>query len=55
MLEAFHGQPNLKALEKAWPYLNDDDYHLRYAARIAIESGKTLILGMTELIRKRMI
>lgn len=37
MLEAFHGQPNLKALEKAWPYLNDDDYHLRYAARIAIE------------------
>ena len=37
MLEAFHGQPNLMALEKAWPYLNDDDYHLRYAARIAIE------------------
>ena len=37
MLEAFHGQPDPKALETAWPYLNDDDYHLRYAARIAIE------------------
>ena len=37
MLETFHGQPDPKALEKAWPYLNDDDYHLRYAARIAIE------------------
>ncbi len=37
MLEAFHGHPDPKALETAWPYLNDDDYHLRYAARIAIE------------------
>jgi putative heme-binding domain-containing protein len=37
MLETFHGQPDPKALETVWPYLNDDDYHLRYAARIAIE------------------
>ena len=37
MLEAFHGHPDPNALESAWPYLNDDDYHLRYAARIAIE------------------
>ncbi|MDC0157460.1 c-type cytochrome [Verrucomicrobia bacterium] len=37
MLEAFHGHPDPKALATAWPYLNDDDYHLRYAARIAIE------------------
>jgi len=37
MLEAFHGQSDPKALDAAWPYLNDDDYHLRYAARIAIE------------------
>jgi len=37
MLEAFHGQSDPKALDAAWPYLNDDDYHLRYASRIAIE------------------
>ncbi|MBU61264.1 MAG: heme-binding protein [Opitutae bacterium] len=37
MLEAFHGHPDPKAMETVWPYLNDDDYHLRYAARIAIE------------------
>jgi putative heme-binding domain-containing protein len=36
-LEAFHGGPNPKALEAAWPYLSSQDYHLRYAARIAIE------------------
>ena len=36
-LEAFHGKPNPAAIEKAWPYLSSDDYHLRYAARIAIE------------------
>jgi len=36
-LEAFHGQPNPDAVATAWPYLNSDDYHLRYAARIAIE------------------
>ena len=37
MLEAFHGHPDPKAVETAWPYLNSSDYHLRYAARIAIE------------------
>ncbi len=37
MLEGFHGYPNPKALDAAWPYLSSDDYHLRYAARIAIE------------------
>ena len=37
MLESFHGGPNPKAVETAWPYLKSKDYHLRYAARIAIE------------------
>ena len=37
MLESFHGAPNSKAIETAWPYLSNKDYHLRYAARIAIE------------------
>jgi putative heme-binding domain-containing protein len=37
MLEAFHGHPDPKAVETAWPYLSSEDYHLRYAARIAIE------------------
>jgi len=37
MLEGFHGHPDPKALATAWPYLNNEDYHLRYAARIAIE------------------
>ena len=37
MLESFHGHPDPKAAEAAWPFLGSDDYHLRYAARIAIE------------------
>ena len=37
LLESFHGAPNPQAIEKAWPYLHSTDYHLRYAARIAIE------------------
>ena len=37
MLESFHGAPNPKAIETAWPYLSNKDYHLRYAARLAIE------------------
>ncbi|MEM7391862.1 MAG: c-type cytochrome [Verrucomicrobiota bacterium] len=37
MLEAFHGGSDPKALETAWPYLSNEDYHLRYAARIAVE------------------
>jgi putative heme-binding domain-containing protein len=36
-LEAFHGHPDRGAVAAAWPHLNSDDYHLRYAARIAIE------------------
>ncbi len=36
-LESFHGHSDPKALAAAWPYLSSDDYHLRYAARIAIE------------------
>ena len=37
LLESFHGAPNPQAIEKVWPYLQSEDYHLRYAARIAIE------------------
>jgi putative heme-binding domain-containing protein len=37
MLESFHGHADAKAIAAAWPYLGSDDYHLRYAARIAIE------------------
>jgi putative heme-binding domain-containing protein len=37
MLESFHGHADPKALATAWPYLGSADYHLRYAARIAIE------------------
>jgi len=36
-IESFHGKPNPKAIETVWQYLSSDDYHLRYAARIAIE------------------
>ena len=36
-LESFHGAPNPKAIESVWSYLSSEDYHLRYAARIAIE------------------
>ncbi|MCB1088772.1 MAG: c-type cytochrome, partial [Verrucomicrobiae bacterium] len=37
MLEAFHGKPDPKAVETAWPYLSNEDRWLRFAARIAIE------------------
>ena len=37
MIESFHGTPNSKAVETVWSYLSSKDYHLRYAARIAIE------------------
>ena len=37
MLERFHGHSNPKVIQTAWPYLSSKDYHLRYAARIAIE------------------
>ena len=37
-LEAFHGQPNLRALDTLWPHLNSPDRVIRYAARIALEA-----------------
>ncbi len=37
-LEAFHGKQDAQALVKAWPFLGDPDRHLRFAARIAVES-----------------
>jgi len=37
-LEAFHGKQDAKAVETAWPHLGSNDRHIRYAARIAVES-----------------
>jgi putative heme-binding domain-containing protein len=37
-LEAFHGRPDAKALNTAWPQLDSEDRSIRYAARIAVES-----------------
>ncbi|WP_286177661.1 c-type cytochrome [Stieleria mannarensis] len=37
MLEAFHGQQDPKAVSVAWPYLDDQDRFIRFAARTAIE------------------
>ena len=37
MIEKFHGKPNPKAVEKVWDHLGSEDYHIRYAARIAME------------------
>jgi len=36
-LEAFHGTPQKKAVDFAWPYLKHEDRFIRYAARIAVE------------------
>ena len=36
-LEEFHGKPNPKAVNFAWPYLKNNDRFIRYAARIAVE------------------
>ncbi len=36
-LEAFHGHTDPTAVKTAWPYLNNPDRNLRFAARIAIE------------------
>ncbi|MFT5127981.1 MAG: hypothetical protein ACI8W8_001589, partial [Rhodothermales bacterium] len=36
-LERFHGHADPQAIAAVWPYLGSEDYHLRYAARIAIE------------------
>ena len=40
---------NPQAIETAWPYLQSEDYHLRYAARIAIEWQDPKKLGKTSL------
>jgi putative heme-binding domain-containing protein/uncharacterized protein (TIGR03067 family) len=36
-LEAFHGHPDPKAVETAWPYLGHEDRYVRFAARVAVE------------------
>lgn len=36
-LEAFHGKQDPSAVSAAWPYLNDGDRFIRWAARTAIE------------------
>jgi putative heme-binding domain-containing protein len=36
-LEAFHGRPDSKAIELAWPHLDHPDPWIRHAARVAIE------------------
>jgi putative heme-binding domain-containing protein len=36
-LEVFHGKPDPKAVQTAWPYLSADDRQTRFAARIAVE------------------
>jgi putative heme-binding domain-containing protein len=36
-LEAFHGHKDADAVKTAWPYLDDEDRAIRFAARIAIE------------------
>ncbi|HVL13017.1 MAG TPA: c-type cytochrome, partial [Gemmata sp.] len=36
-LEAFHGKQDPKAVDAAWPYLNNPDRFVRFAARVAIE------------------
>src|SRR5699024_8385252 len=40
-LEEFHGRQNPKAIDIAWPYLNNNDRFLRNAARVAIEAQPT--------------
>src|SRR5205085_438613 len=37
-LEAFHGKKDAKAVAAAWPHLSSEDRHVRYAARVAVES-----------------
>ncbi|MCM4151924.1 heme-binding protein [Arenibacter sp. N53] len=36
-LEAFHDGPKSGAVDFAWPYLNNEDRFIQYAARIAVE------------------
>ena len=41
MLEEFHGEPNPKALNAAWPLLDHQDRLIRWAARMAVEHQPT--------------
>lgn len=36
-LEAFHGHQDPEAISAAWPHLNHEDRHVRFAARVAVE------------------
>jgi len=36
-LETYHGKPDPKAIDAAWPHLSHADRHIRWAARVAIE------------------
>jgi putative heme-binding domain-containing protein len=36
-LEEYHGSPKAGAVDFAWPYLNNNDRFIRFAARVAIE------------------
>lgn len=36
-LEEYHGNPRAGAIDFAWPYLNNKDRFIRYAARVAVE------------------
>lgn len=36
-LEEYHGNPKAGAVDFAWPYLNNSDRFIRFAARVAIE------------------
>lgn len=36
-LESFHTAPKADAIAASWPYLNNEDRFIRYAARVAIE------------------
>lgn len=37
-LESYHGGPKAGAVDFAWPYLNNSDRFIRFAARVAIEN-----------------
>ena len=37
-LEQYHGKPKAGAVNFAWPYLNNSDRFIRFAARVAVEN-----------------
>lgn len=37
MIESFHGHTDPKAVKEVWSHLGSRDYHIRYAARVAME------------------